>query len=64
MARAIILRTKEDDKVWLVNFEKGAVSEITSEVADDLAAPVTEVATLEAAQVRASAAAFPFHVVQ
>jgi hypothetical protein len=64
MARAIILRTKDDDKVWLINLEQLSVSEIANASADDLGGAVLEADVIEAANMRTAAAAHPYFVVQ
>ncbi len=64
MSKAIVLRTKDDDRFWLVAFDTPAVTEISAKTARGLGVPVTEVETLAAATERSSAAAFPMHVVQ
>jgi hypothetical protein len=60
MARAIILRTKDDDKLWLVNLDELSVSQIAG-------APVgiiLEAEVIETANVRSAAAAHPQFIVQ
>jgi CheY-like chemotaxis protein len=64
MSKAIVLRTKSDGRLWLVSFDKPAVSEISHAALDGLGVSVTEVDTLPAATERAAAASFPMHVVQ
>jgi hypothetical protein len=64
MSKAIVLRTKDDDRLWLVTFDGPAVSEISAKSAEGLGLPVTEVETLAVARERSAAAAFPMHVVQ
>jgi hypothetical protein len=64
MARAIILRTKDDDKLWIVNFDEQSVSEIASAPIDARDGFVLEVDAIEAANVRSAAAAHPMFVVQ
>ena len=64
MSKAIVLRTKDDGRFWLISFDKLAVSEISAVAARGLGVPVTEVETLVAAPERSTAAAFPMHVVQ
>ena len=64
MSKAIVLRTKDDGRLWLVAFDKPAVSEISSDVAAKLSMSVTDVETLPAIAERSAAASFPMHVVQ
>lgn len=64
MSKAIVLRTKSDGRLWLVSFDKPAVSEISHSAVDGLGLSVTEVDTLPAATERAAAASFPMHIVQ
>ena len=64
MARAIILRTKDDDKMWLINLQELSVSEIASTPIEDLREVVLEIDVIEAANMRTSAAAHPYFVVQ
>ena len=49
MSKAVVLRTKDDGRFWLVTFDKPAVAEISSSAA---------------AAERSTAASFPMHVVQ
>lgn len=64
MSKAIVLRTKDDGRFWLVSFDKPAVSEISASAASGLGLPIAEVETFAAAAERSAAAAFPMHVVQ
>jgi hypothetical protein len=64
MSKAVVLRTKDDGRFWLVTFDKPAVAEISSSAAAGLGVPVAEVETLAAAAERSTAASFPMHVVQ
>ena len=64
MSKAVVLRTKDDGRFWLVSFDRPTVVEIAATVADGLGVAVTEVETLPAATERCAAASFPMHVVQ
>jgi hypothetical protein len=64
MARAIILRTKDDDKLWLVNLDERSVSEISCAPIDARDGFVLEADVIEAANMRSTAAAHPLFVVQ
>lgn len=64
MSKAIVLRTKDDGRLWLVTFDRPAISEISPGVAEGLHMPVAEVETLAAAAERSAAASFPMHVVR
>jgi hypothetical protein len=64
MARAIILRTKDDDKLWLVNLDERSVSEIAGAPIDARNGFVLEADVIEAANMRSAAAAHPMFVAQ
>jgi hypothetical protein len=64
MSKAIILRTKDDGRIWLISFDRPTISEISASTARGLDLPVTEVETFAAAGQRSAAASFPAHVVQ
>ncbi len=64
MARAIIFRTKDDGKLWLVNLDERSVSEIAVPPIDARNGFVLEADVIEAANMRSVAAAHPMFVVQ
>ena len=64
MSKAVILRTKDDGRIWLVSFDRPTVSEISASTARELDLPVTEVETFAAARQRSAAASFPAHVLR
>ena len=64
MARAIILRTKDDDKLWLVNLDERSVSEIANAPIDARDSFVLEADVIEASNLRSAAAAHPLFIVQ
>jgi len=64
MSKAIVLRTKEDGRLWLVTFDKPGVAEISSSAVAGLGLSVAEVETVAAATERSAASSFPMHVVQ
>jgi len=49
MSKAIILRTKDDGRIWLISFDRPTISEISASTARGLDLPVTEVETFAAA---------------
>ena len=64
MTRAIILRTKDDDKLWLINLDERSICEIASDPLDEWGGFVLEAEVIEAANVRSAAAAHPMFAVQ
>jgi hypothetical protein len=56
MARTIVLRTKDDAKVWLVDLDGRTVSEIEGDAIGDQSSFVQEADVLIAATVRTAAA--------
>lgn len=64
MARTVIMRTKDDAKVWLVDLDGKTVSEIEDDAFHDDDGFVLEADVINTANIRTAAAAHPFFVVQ
>ena len=52
MARTIILRTKDDSKIWLVDLDRKAISEIDNDAIGDEQALIQEADVITAAATR------------
>jgi hypothetical protein len=63
MAQAVLMRTRKDGRVWLVNFGEGAVTEVRPGDVEGLKIDAIDVDAVEAAHMRASPATFPLIIV-
>jgi hypothetical protein len=64
MGQAVVMRTREDGRLWLVNFGEGAVTELRPGDVDGLEINAIDVDAVEAARTRASPATFPLIIVE
>jgi len=64
MARAIVVKTTDDDKLWLVNLDERSVAEIASDSIGDPGLAILEADVVDASSARSAAAAHPLYVVQ